>query len=198
MVETLLALVPLLIVAVLLVGLLWPAVRVMPVAWAAAAVIAFTVWEMPASYVAAASLSGVMSAIEILWIVFGALVLLYTLMRSGAVDRINAGFATISDDRRVQVILLGFFLATFIEGVAGFGTPAAVVAPLLLALGFPALAAVVAALIGHAIATVFGAVGTPIIVGFETPLAAVEGEIAAGTGMTVATSGRFASEHSAW
>jgi lactate permease len=186
MVETLLALVPLLIVAVLLVGLLWPAVRVMPVAWAAAAVIAFTVWEMPASYVAAASLSGVMSAIEILWIVFGALVLLYTLMRSGAVDRINAGFATISDDRRVQVILLGFFLATFIEGVAGFGTPAAVVAPLLLALGFPALAAVVAALIGHAIATVFGAVGTPIIVGFETPLAAVEGEIAAGTGMTVA------------
>ena len=186
MVETLLAVVPLLIVAALLVGLLWPAVRVMPIAWAAAAVIAFTVWEMPLEYVAAASLSGVMAAIEILWIVFGALVLLYTLMRSGAVDRINAGFATISDDRRVQVILLGFFLATFIEGVAGFGTPAAVVAPLLLALGFPALAAVVAALIGHAIATVFGAVGTPIIVGFETPLSAVETQILDATGMTVA------------
>ena len=186
MVEAFLAVVPLLIVAALLVGLLWPAVRVMPIAWAAAAVIAFTVWEMPLEYVAAASLSGVMAAIEILWIVFGALVLLYTLMRSGAVDRINAGFATISDDRRVQVILLGFFLATFIEGVAGFGTPAAVVAPLLLALGFPALAAVVAALVGHAIATVFGAVGTPIIVGFETPLSAVEAQIASGTGMTVA------------
>lgn len=186
MVETLLALVPLLIVAVLLVGLLWPAARVMPVAWAAAATIAAVVWEMPLSYVGAASINGVMSAIEILWIVFGALVLLYTMMRSGAVDRINSGFAEISDDPRVQVILLGFFLATFIEGVAGFGTPAAVVAPLLLALGFPALAAVVAALIGHAIATVFGAVGTPIIVGFETPLAAVDGQIADATGMTVA------------
>jgi len=107
-------------------------------------------------------------------------------MRSGAVDRINTGFATISDDRRVQVILLGFFLATFLEGVAGFGTPAAVVAPLLLALGFPALAAVIAALIGHAIATVFGAVGTPVIVGYQTPLGAVEQQIADGTGMTVA------------
>ena len=186
MIETLLALTPLLIVAVLLVGLLWSATRVMPVAWLAAAVIAFAAWGMPLEYVAAASLTGVMAAIEILWIVFGALVLLYTLMRSGAVDRINTGFATISDDRRVQVILLGFFLATFMEGVAGFGTPAAVVAPLLLALGFPALAAVIAALIGHAIATVFGAVGTPVIVGYQTPLGAVEEQIADGTGMTVA------------
>ena len=186
MTETLLALVPLLIVGVLLVGFLWPAVRVMPLAWAAAAGIGFVVWEMPIRYVAAASIAGVMAALEIIWIVFGALVLLYTLMRSGAVDRINQGFASISDDRRVQIILLGFFLATFIEGVAGFGTPAAVVAPLLLALGFPALAAVVAALIGHAVATVFGAVGTPIIVGFQTPLAAVEEPIADGTGLTVA------------
>jgi len=186
MIETLLALTPLLIVAALLVGLLWSATRVMPIAWFAAAVIALVVWEMPLEYVGAASITGVMAAIEILWIVFGALVLLYTLMRSGAVDRINTGFATISDDRRVQIILLGFFLATFMEGVAGFGTPAAVVAPLLLALGFPALAAVIAALIGHAIATVFGAVGTPVIVGYETPLGAVEQEIADGTGLTVA------------
>lgn len=185
MIETVLALTPLLVVALLLVGLLWSATRVMPIAWFAAAVIAVTVWEMPVEFASAASLTGVMAAIEILWIVFGALVLLYTLMRSGAIDRINAGFATISDDRRVQVVLLGFFLATFMEGVAGFGTPAAVVAPLLLALGFPALAAVIAALIGHAVATVFGAVGTPVIVGFQQPLSAVEGEILAGTGLTV-------------
>ena len=186
MIEPLFAVVPLVVVGVLLIGFLWEAARVMPLAWGAAAIIAATVWEMPIEYVIAASLSGVMAAIEILWIVFGALVLLYTLMRSGAVDRINAGFATISDDPRVQVVLLGFFLATFIEGVAGFGTPAAVVAPLLLALGFPALAAVIAALLGHAVATVFGAVGTPIIVGYQQPLSAVEAQIADGTGITVA------------
>ncbi len=186
MIEPLFAIVPLVVVGVFLIGFLWEAARVMPLAWGAAAIIGATVWEMPIEYVVAASLSGVMAAIEILWIVFGALVLLYTLMRSGAVDRINAGFATISDDRRVQVVLLGFFLATFIEGVAGFGTPAAVVAPLLLALGFPALAAVIAALLGHAVATVFGAVGTPIIVGYQQPLSAVEAQIADGTGLTVA------------
>ena len=186
MIPTLLAMTPLVIIAVLLVGVLWSATRVMPIAWAAAAGIALLVWGMPPAFVAAASISGVMAAIEILWIVFGALVLLYTLVRSGAVDRINASFAEISDDRRVQIILLAFFLATFLEGVAGFGTPAAVVAPLLLALGFPALAAVVAALIGHAVATVFGAVGTPIIVGYQQPLSAVESEILAGTGLTVA------------
>jgi len=179
------ALLPLVIVAVLLVGLLWSSARSMPVAWLAAAVVAFVIWDMPASWIAAASITGAMAAIEILWIVFGALVLLYTLMRSGAVDRINEGFASISQDRRVQVVLLGFFLATFIEGVAGFGTPAAVVAPLLLALGFPALAAVIAALIGHAVATPFGAVGTPVVVGFQTPLDSVEA-IISGEGLSVA------------
>ena len=182
-----LALVPLVVVAALLVGLLWPASRAMPVAWLAAAAVAFLAWGMPVEWIIAASVNGAMAAVEILWIVLGALVLLYTLMNSGAVDRINAGFASISDDRRVQVVLLGFFLATFIEGVAGFGTPAAVVAPLLLALGFPAFAAVVAALIGHAVATVFGAVGTPVIVGFEQPLDAVADAIAAGGFESVAT-----------
>ncbi|ELY61198.1 L-lactate permease [Natronolimnohabitans innermongolicus] len=181
-----LALLPLVVVAVLLVGFLWPAERAMPVAWLVAAVVGFAIWDMPVEWIAAASIRGGLAALEILWIVFGALVLLYTLMRSGAVDTINDAFASISEDRRVQVVLLGFFLATFIEGVAGFGTPAAVVAPLLLALGFPALAAVVAALVGHAVATVFGAVGTPIIVGYEQPLGSVEPTIAT-EGMSVAS-----------
>jgi len=61
------------------------------------------------------SIRGGLAALETLWIVFGALVSLYTLMRSGAVDRINEGFASISEDRRVQIVLFGFFLATFIE-----------------------------------------------------------------------------------
>jgi len=170
-VEILLAAVPLLLAGVLLVGFLWPATRAMPLAWVAAVGIGLFVWGMPLEYVAAASIAGAMTAIQILWIVFGALLLLYTLMQAGAFDRINEGFATISGDRRVQVVLLGFFLAAFIEGAAGFGTPAAVVAPLLLALGFPALAAVIAALIGHVLAVTYGAVGTPIIVGIENPLA---------------------------
>ncbi|MDL5360760.1 L-lactate permease [Halalkalicoccus sp. NIPERK01] len=180
--EIVLAALPLLVVAVLLVGLLWPATRAMPIAWIVALGVGFFAWNMPPDWLAAASIVGVMTALEILWIVFGALVLLYTLMQAGAFDRINRGFATISDDRRVQIVLLGFFLATFIEGAAGFGTPAAVVAPLLLGLGFPALAAVIAAIIGHIIAVTYGAVGTPIIVGIQDPLASTgfQDEIAQG------------------
>ena len=172
--DVLLAAIPLILAGVLLVGFLWPATRAMPIAWVVAVLVGFFIWGMPVDWIAAASIVGVMTAIQILWIVFGALLLLYTLMQAGAFDRINEGFAKISNDRRVQVILLGFFLATFIEGAAGFGTPAAVVAPLLLALGFPALAAVIAALIGHIIAVTYGAVGTPIIIGIENPLATTE------------------------
>lgn len=169
-VELLMAAAPLLVVAVLLVGLLWPATRAMPVAWITALAVGFLIWGAPPDFLVAASLDGVITALTILWIVFGALVLLYTMMQAGALSRINEGFATISQDRRVQIVLVGFFLATFIEGAAGFGTPAAVVAPLLLGLGFPALAAVIAAIIGHVIAVTYGAVGTPIVVGIEAPM----------------------------
>jgi len=172
--ELVLAATPLVLAGVLLIGFLWPATRAMPIAYLSALLVGFFVWNMPGDYLFAASVVGAMTAIQILWIVFGALLLLYTLMQAGAFDRINQGFATISDDRRVQIILLGFFLATFIEGAAGFGTPPAVVAPLLLALGFPALAAVIAGLIGHVLAVTYGAVGTPIIIGIQDPLGSTE------------------------
>lgn len=162
MVVAVAAALPLVTAAVLLVGALWPATRAMPVAWIIAVLVAATVWQLPIRWIAAATTWGVLLAVEILWIVFGALVLLYTLQQAGAIARIAAGFASLSRDHRVQTILIGFFLTTFLTGVAGFGTPAAIVAPLLVSLGFPALAAVVVALIGHAVATTFGAVGVPI------------------------------------
>ena len=196
-IDVAIAAVPLLLAGVLLVGFLWPATRAMPLAWVAALAVGYFAWNMPVNWLAAASGVGVMTAIEILWIVFGALVLLYTLMEAGAFDRINRGFATVSDDRRVQIVLIGFFMATFIEGAAGFGTPAAVVAPLLLGLGFPALAAVIAAIIGHIIAVTYGAVGTPIVVGIQSPMENVEFTRTAieGSGMTVR---EFSVEVAAW
>lgn len=196
-IDVAIAAVPLLLAGVLLVGLLWPATRAMPLAWVTALAVGYFAWNMPVNWLAAASAAGFMTAIEILWIVFGALVLLYTLMEAGAFDRINRGFATVSDDRRVQIVLIAFFMATFIEGAAGFGTPAAVVAPLLLGLGFPALAAVIAGIIGHIIAVTYGAVGTPIVVGIQSPLDSVEFTRVAiqDGGMTVQ---EFSREVAAW
>jgi lactate permease len=97
--------------------------------------------------------------------VFGAIVLLNTLKVSGAVEVIREGFTRISPDRRVQTVIIGWLFVAFLEGASGFGTPAAIVAPLLLALGFPAMAAVVLALIADSAAVSYGAVGTPVIVG---------------------------------
>ena len=118
----------------------------------------------------AASLSGVVIALTLLWIIFGAIILLFTLRESGAVATIRRGFMDISPDRRVQVIIVAWLFGSFIEGAAGFGTPAAVAGPLLLALGFPALAAVMTTLIIQSTPVSFGAVGTPILVGMAQSL----------------------------
>jgi lactate permease len=162
-----LAVLPLVTIAVLMVGLYQPATRTMPIAWLVAAAVAYIGWEMTPTLIAAASIRGAMTATRILVIVFGAILLLYTLKQSGAFEVINAGFSSISDDRRVQVVLLVFLMGSFIEGAAGFGTPAAIVGPLLVGLGFPPMAAVVVALTGNILAITFGAVGTPLIIGLR-------------------------------
>jgi lactate permease len=166
-----LALLPILIVGLLLVGLRWPARYAMPVGFVVVAAIASLVWRMDAASIAASSVEGLIIAAGLLFIVFGALLLLETLTRSGAMATIRASFVSISPDRRVQAIIIGWLFGSFIEGASGFGTPAAVVAPLLLALGFPAMSAVMVGLIIQSTPVSFGAVGTPVLVGIRGGLA---------------------------
>ncbi len=161
----LLALAPILTVAVLWVGFRWPAKRAMPLAYGITLLLALTVWQVKPLVALAASIQGLILAASLLYIVFGALLLLATLTLSGAVSAIRAAFTRVSPDRRVQAIVIGWLFGSFIEGASGFGTPAAVAAPLLLALGFPAMAAVMVGLIIQSTAVSFGAVGTPILVG---------------------------------
>lgn len=162
---SLFALSPILVIGVLIAGLRWPAKLAMPIGFVVVVAVALLVWEMEIIAVAAASVQGLIIAGTLLYIIFGALLLLETLTKSGAMSTIRAGFTTISPDRRVQAVIIGWLFGSFIEGASGFGTPAAVVAPLLLALGFPALAAVMVGLIIQSTPVSFGAVGTPMIVG---------------------------------
>ena len=166
----LIAVLPILAVMFFLVVLRWPATRAMPVAYAMTLVFALGFWKVPFVHAIAASLRGAMIAVTVLGIIFGAIVLLFTLRESGAVATIRRGFMDISPDRRVQVIIVAWLFGAFIEGAAGFGTPAAVAGPLLLALGFPALAAVMTTLIIQSTPVSFGAVGTPILVGMAQSL----------------------------
>ena len=168
--HALLSLLPILVVAVFLVGLRFPASRAMPLSFITAILLAFAVWEVPAMQVLAASLKGLIVAGTLLYIIFGALLLLNTLQESGGLATIRNGFTGITPDRRVQVIIIAWLFGAFIEGSAGFGTPAAVVVPLLVGLGFPAMAAVVAGMLIQSTPVSFGAVGTPIMVGVKRGL----------------------------
>jgi lactate permease len=167
---TIIALTPIIAVLVFLVLLRMPAMKAMPISLIVTGAIAFFFWRVPVTQLAAASIEGVLIGLSILYIVFGAILLLNTLQASGAIDTIRNSFLGISNDRRVQVILIAWLFGAFIEGAAGFGTPAAIAAPLLVALGFPPLAAVVLALVADSSPVSFGAVGTPVIVGVQQGL----------------------------
>ncbi|WP_339163657.1 L-lactate permease [Siminovitchia sp. FSL W7-1587] len=170
-----LSLLPILAVGVFLVGLRWPASRAMPISYILAAALALFVWQVPGANVGAATINGVVVAFTLLYIIFGAILLLNTLQESGGIKTIRQGFTDISEDRRIQVIIIAWLFGSFIEGSAGFGTPAAVAVPLLVGLGFPAMAAVVAGMVIQSTPVTFGAVGTPVLVGVQTGLSADPG-----------------------
>ncbi len=167
---TLMALAPILTVFFFLVILRWPAKKAMPLALVVVTTLAFFVWQVAGDVIAASIIQGAAIALAILWIVFGALLMLNTLTNSGAIAAIRAGFMDITPDRRIQAMIIAWCFGAFIEGAAGFGTPAAVCAPLLMALGFPAMAAVTTALIIQSTPVTFGAVGTPVLLGVKTGL----------------------------
>lgn len=163
--QAFLAALPMLLAAVLLIGFRLPARLGMPIVYVVIASIALFVWQVPFDRVAASTLQGLVVTCEILLIIFSAILLLNTLKHSGAVEVIKNSFHGVSPDRRVQVIIIVWCFGAFIEGAAGFGTPAAIVAPLLVALGFPAMAAVMLGLMAQSTPVTFGAAGTPILVG---------------------------------
>lgn len=165
-----LAMLPILVVALLLVVLRWPARRAMPLCWLVVVLLALIVWQVPVVRVTAASLAGLIVALELLFIIFGAILLLQTLEQAGAMRLIRQSFHYVSPDRRVQAIIVAWLFGSFIEGAAGFGTPAAVAVPLLIGLGFPPLAAVISGMLIQSTPVSFGAVGTPILVGVATGL----------------------------
>ncbi|NYS59963.1 L-lactate permease [Vreelandella salicampi] len=166
--ETTLALfafVPLVLAGVLLIGFRMAAKTAMPIVFMVTALIGLLAWDMAFSRILASTFQGLILTVAILWIIFGAILLLNTLKHSGGITAIRKGFSGISPDRRVQAIIVAWLFGCFIEGASGFGTPAAVAAPLLVALGFPALAAVVVGMMIQSTPVSFGAVGTPIVVG---------------------------------
>lgn len=169
--SALIAITPLAIVFLLLVIWQWSAKRTMPIGLIVTVLLAMFYWQVEPITIAAASIEGLIIAGKVLYIVFGALLLLFVLVHSGVVSTIRNAFTQISPDPRIQVIIIAWAFGAFIEGASGFGTPAAVAGPLLVVMGFPPLAAVMCALIIQSTPVSFGAAGTPILIGVHDGLA---------------------------
>lgn len=170
----LIAFVPLIFTVVVMAVFNWPAKRALPLAWLIASILAFSVWKMKIPDVGIFTLYGFLDTLNTLAVVFGAILVMNTMKRSGAIAVINNSFSSISNDRRIQMVIIGFVFGAFIEGAAGFGTPAALAAPLLIGLGFPPLAAAMTALILNSVPVCYGAVGTPTSAAFTAVQSSVE------------------------
>lgn len=170
----LLAILPIVLALVLMVVLNVKSGFSLIIAWIAGCVIALGVWKMDLPHVFGFSVSGFIRAVDIMLIIFGAILLLNTLSKLGIIDSIGNGFSKISQDRRVQILIIGWMFGAFIEGAAGFGTPAALAAPLLVGIGVPPYAAAMASLIANSTPVCFGVVGVPSMTGFTTILPGVE------------------------
>ena len=157
----LIASIPILLVIILMIAFNKPAKIALPIGWVTAMLIALLYWRQDTTTAFAWALDGFLEAIGTLVIILGAILIMNTLKHSGAVTAIQRVFNDVNPDRRIQAIIVGFVFAAFIEGAAGFGTPAALAAPLLISLGFPPLCAAVVALIYNSVPVCYGAVGTP-------------------------------------
>lgn len=164
----LLAFLPILATLILMTVFNLPAKICLMISWAMAFIFGILFWNNDILSLVAGSLYGVLSSIDVLIIITGAILVMNTLKTSGAAASINRGFMNICPDKRVQACIIGFSFCSFIESAAGFGTPAALAGPLLVSLGFPPLAAAMITLIFDSTAVSFGAVGTPVTSALST------------------------------
>ena len=137
-------------------------------AWGLCFVFALFFWNMNIAHAGAYTVFGFLQSLGVMFIIFGAIFLLNSLLELRFIETIGNGFDGISQDRRIQILIIAWLFGALLEGAAGFGSPAAIAAPLLMGLGVPSLFAAMASLISGSVPVLFGAVGTPTTVGFTT------------------------------
>ena len=122
------------------------------------------VYKMPLSSAISASLLGILNGVfPIAWIVIAAVFLYNLTVEAGQFEIIKSSIASLSSDRRLQVLLIAFSFGAFLEGAAGFGTPVAIAGAILIGLGFEPLYAAGLCLVANTAPVAFGGIGIPII-----------------------------------
>ena len=152
----LLAFLPILVVLVLMVGFRWGGKKAGPVGWAVAMLVAWIYFDAGPDLLLVSQLRGILLTLYVLYIIWMALVLYRVVDEAGAITVIGQGIARLTAEPTMQLLLLAWAFSAFLQGVAGFGVPIAVVAPLLIGLGFAPVVAVASVAIGHSWSVTFG------------------------------------------
>ncbi len=151
---------PVLAVIVLMLGLRWSGARASLAAWLSAILVSLLAFGGSWRLLAWAQLKALWMALDVLIIVWGALLLYHLVQEAGAIQAISARLPAISTDRGLQVLLVSWLMVSFLQGMGGFGVPMAVCAPILVGMGFTPVTAVVMTALGHAWAVNFGSMST--------------------------------------
>jgi lactate permease len=153
------------------------------IAWVITVVVAIAVYRMPVGTTFSAAAYGAMNGIfPLCWLVFNAVFLYNLIIKSGNFEIIKSSIASISKDRRIQAILIGFCFSAFLEGTTAQGAPVAIAAAMLIGLGFPVLPAAIICLVGNTVPVPYGPVGMPTITMVNTAFSGIDGAMLSVTG----------------
>ncbi len=158
-INILLAALPLVLILILMLGFRWNGAKAGAVGWIAAMVLAVLRFAANGTFIFWAQVEGFFRALQVLYIIWGALFFFRITEANGSLNAMSTMLQHISPGKIFQVLLLGWAFTGFLQGVGGFGVPVAVVAPIMMGLGFPPLEAVVLPSLGHAWAVSFGSLG---------------------------------------
>src|SRR5437773_11494675 len=163
--SALLAFLPLLVLLVLLGGLRWKAQWASLAALAVGVLVAIFGFKMPVGLALNSGLFGAArGALLVLWITFNAIWIYNMTVETGHFAVLRRSFARISDDQRVQAIVIAFSFGALIEALAGGGSPIAICGVMLIAIGFSPLKAIAIALVADTAPVAFGGLGNPITI----------------------------------
>jgi lactate permease len=181
----LLALSPILLILLLMLGFKWGGSKAGALSWMATLLIAALFFGAGPRLLAYSQVKGILLTLDVLYIIWTALLLFHIADEAGAVRLIGGLLPRLTSDRVMQGLLLGWLFASFLQGMGGFGVPVAVAAPLLVGLGFTPVQAVLMACIGHGWAVNFGSLATSFqtlmaVTGLPGPLLAPDSALLLG------------------